>query len=295
MLLFLFLMAFASIKSVAEIPVSFVEKEWVECVFSDRFKPLMQLSIQSLSGYQEECVPYLIARGGDEDLMFEEFVREDIAHITQALSMLFEQDQKSILRYFLGEHFSLIEGCNAQIDHVGRELFGPISFYLPLLKDVAPKMGLIYLKETIFPSTQVVKMLQQHDPSVQGVTIGRVYFQSLNKGQVGCLELFQASPQDGKTPQFIEATKRRLSLLTCSSSNSIEIPIDHISIELNSIEEVKRTHERIFKATSETLIPNQKNISQNSGDGSTQTKALLRNSKEAPFNKIIEFVHYTKE
>lgn len=129
---------------------------------------------------------------------------------------------------------------------------------------------------------------------MKGVTIGRIYFQSDDTGIIKCIELFQASLQDGKCPQHIAATQERLSLLTSSNKNSALTPIDHVSIELSTVEDVQNIHNHIQQLASETLKPYQKEVSHNSGDGSTQTKAVMRESKEDPFNKIVEFVHYNK-
>lgn len=274
-------------------PVTFSKgMDWLGCFPSGRFLALTNLDLKSLSGYQEHLVPYLMKRGVSNDVSMETLVREDLFHLAHALSVLFEKETKKILQNMLGNYIFLIEGYRLQIDHIGRELFGPLSFYLPLLKRMAPQLGLIYLKDLVFPSTQVLKKLQQHDSSLQGVTIGRAYFQNINNGIIKCLELFQASFKDGKFPQNIEATKDRLSLLTKSQSNSLITPIDHLSLELNTIEEVEFIHNRIHDSSSETLLPYHEKISYNPGDGSTQTKALMRHSKTACLNRIIEFVYY---
>ena len=284
--LFLFLVVFTPIASIAE---------WFECTLTNRFEPLTQLSIRSLPEYHKLCVPYFVARGVNDEAIIENLVREDILNIEHALNVLFEQDQKKILRNFLGEYFFLIEGYNAQIDHVGRELLGPLSFYLPFLEEISSQLDLTYLRKLTFPSTQVVKVLKQYDPDLQGVTIGRIYFQSPDRLQIGCIELFQAAPQDEKNPQGIEATQERLFLLTNVKSNSIMSPIDHLSIELSSVEEVEQIHTRIHELRSEILMPNQEEVSWNPGDGSTQTKVLMRDSSKTSFNRIIEFVHYAKQ
>ncbi len=271
----------------------YVEGGWLGCTPAERFSLLTETSPRNLPGYQEQLVPYLMARGVQDEGVMENLVREDLFHMGHAFTVLFEEEPTQVLHALLGEHFFLMDGINAQIDHVGRELLGPLSFYLPLLDRIAPELGLIHLRDLVFPSTQVVKVLQQYDPSLRGVTIGRVYFQSSDSGKIGCLELFQASAQDEKTPQCIEATEERLQLLTSFTGNSKVIPIDHLSIELNDVEEVYRIHERIHKLASDTLTPNQKEVSYNPGDGSTQTKAVMRDFFEAPFNKIVEFVHYS--
>ena len=61
---------------------------------------------------------------------------------------------------------------------------------------------------------------------------------------------------------------------------------------MGTVEEIHQVHARIHELASDTLLPNQNNVSTNPGDGSTNTKALLRDSTETTFNKIVEFVHY---
>jgi hypothetical protein len=278
----------------ANVAAHSLSQEWLGCIPSNRFDALTQFAFKSLPEYQTLLVPYLIARGVDDEAIMETLVREDLFHIAQAFSVLFEQNPVIVLNNLLGEHITLIEGYHAQIDHVGRELFGPLSFYLSLLKQIAPNLRFILIRDIVFPSTQVVKVLQKHDPHLQGVTIGRVYLQDSELKQKKCIELFQASTLDEKNPQRIEATRQRLSLLTRGSDTSMVTPIDHLSIELSSIEEVHCVHNRIRERASDTLRLNQMEVSHNPGDGSTQTKALIRSSPEGPFNKIIEFVHYLK-
>ena len=273
-------------------PLGAEEHPWLGCSSSDRFLPLTDLSSQNLLGYEEQFVPYLKARGVEDEASMHAFLQEDLLHIAQALSILFEQDSAVVLHNLLGKHLILIEDGHAQIDHVGSELYGPISFYVSLLEQMAPQLGLTKSKHVIFPSTQVVKVLQKHDPDVKGVTIGRIYFQSGETETRKCIELFQASLPDGQSPQSIAATRERLSLLTSSMENSTLTPIDHVSIEFGSVEDVQKIHRRLHQLASETLKPYQKEVSYNSGDGSTQTKAVMRESKEGPFNRIVEFVHY---
>ncbi len=162
------------------------------------------------------------------------------------------------------------------------------------MEKVATQFGLVYLKEIVFPSTQVVKVLQQYDPDLRGVTIGRVYFQNIADGRIRCLELFQASSLDDQHPQKMEATLERISLLTDPCSSSPKTPIDHLALEFSSIEEIQKIHNQIHELSSELLMPYQEKVSYNPGDGSTQTKVLLRSSTTTAFNKIIEFVHYDK-
>lgn len=269
-------------------------QKWLGCFPGDHFLFLTRLSLQSVPEYQEQLVPYLMKRGIFDAIEMEILVRQDLFHIAHAFSVLFEQDSLILLQNMMGVYFSLMKGYRVHIDHVGRELYGPLSFYLPVLKRMAPKLGLIHLNDVQFPSTQVVKILQQQDPFLQGVTIARSYFQNVDHGKIRCLELFQTSLQDGLLPQKIETSKERLSLLTEPCSHSMLTPIDHLSLELNTVEDVQCIHDRIYDLSSETLMPYQEKISYNPEDGSTQTKVLMRNSRATSFNKIIEFVYYER-
>ncbi|MCH9621702.1 MAG: hypothetical protein S4CHLAM20_11270 [Chlamydiia bacterium] len=268
--------------------------EWIKCAPSERFVQITNLSPQLIYRYQEKVVPYFNARGVSDKQRIENYVHDDFLHIASALNILFEQDSTEILNQFLGQQFSMIKGYKAHIDHVGRELYGPISFYLPLMKQLAPELGLIHLRDVVFPSTQVVETLRKHDPNLQGVTIARIYFQNISNGKIRSLELFQTAPLNESCPQKIKTTEERFSLLTAPNSNSFLTPIDHLSIELNSLEEVQNIHNRINLLRSKNLTPCNEKISYNAGDKSSQVKVLLRDSETTAFNKIVEFVYYEK-
>lgn len=292
-MLYLFLLAYTSLIGAALHTTTPSETIWEESSSSGRFAPLIHVPVEVLPNYRDQLVPYLIARGvkKEEEAAVEAYFRRDLQHIAEALSILFEQNVTEILHKTFGRHSSLIEGHSVKIDHVGIELYGPIAFYLPIIREIACEMDLVYASDLLFPSTQVVKVLQKDDPDVRGVTIGRVYLQSESKAR--CIELFQASLMDGQHPQRIAATERRLALLTATEGSSNLSPIDHISIELSSVEEVEQVHHKIYQLACETLHPYQKDVSYNAGDGSTQTKVLIRTSSDTPFNRVVEFVHYS--
>ena len=259
----------------------------------DRFNPLLSLSSSSLFAWQELWVSYLNARGVNDPAAMEQLCREDLLHIAQALSLLFEEDPTRTLAHFLGEHSHLMEGHRAEIEHVGRELFGPISFYLKLLGQIAEQLDLGYLSDLVFPSTEVVKLLQKQDSGLKDITIGRVYFKNLIKSpKIASLELFQASSKDGKNPQHFNATQIRLSAL-CNSFHALDIiPIDHIAVRIDTIDDVQKIHDRISWMRSETAIPALQEVSYNFGDRSAHTKILLRDAEDRPFNRIVEFINY---
>ncbi len=288
------LLVFSSLSNAVPLPSPTIPTAWFAQEPSDRFMPMTQLIDRPQSDFFEKAVPYLKARGVSDEADMANFIRQDLLHIEQALSVLFEQDSKVVLQAFLGDRFFLIENTRFEIDHVGRELYGPLSFYLPLIEESAPRLGLTCIRQHVFPSTQVVKVLREQDPNLSGVSIARVYFQNNGDGKIKCLELFQAGSSDEQSPQSIQATQERLSLLSADKSDASFSPIDHLSIEFATIEEIERIHGSIQEFASETLMPYQKEISHNPGDRSTNTKVLIRDSAKAPFNKIIEFVHYEK-
>lgn len=273
---------------------SLLAHDWLDAVETKRFCYLETVSPRSLPGYFEHAVPYLKARGAKEDEI-EKLVHSDLSHLSYALSLLFEQDPHAIFQEALKQYLFLINDRHPSVDHVGRELFGPLSFYLPLLKQISSQMQLVYKKDLVFSSTQIIKVLQRYDPTIKGVTIGRVYLHDKKSDRTACLELFQAAPMDNQNPQCFRATVERLSTLDDNAEESELTPIDHIAIELTSKEDVQEIHEKIHQLASETLRPNQGNVSYNPGDGSTQTKVLIRESIHKPFQRIVEFVHYEKK
>ncbi len=241
------------------------------------------VSSQFWTGYEERLVPYLSERGVDDPASFERCVREDLSNIEQSLQLLSKRNSKEVLQDFLGDYFFLVEEYESEIDHVGKELLGPLSFYLPLLQEICPPLGFVYLSEKVFASTSVVKLLQKEDPNLKGVTIARVYLQQLPLKTVS-LELFQASPMDEKEPQSIRATQDRLSRR--------KTPIDHLAIRLNSLEEVKSIHQRILTIECENFRRGVDEIAFNPGDGSFHTKALIRSDPNGVFDRLIEFIYY---
>jgi hypothetical protein len=228
-----------------------------------RFNSLLELSIR-------EPHPYFAARGVEESEM-NDYFQKDLFRIAEGLDMLFEKE--GVIDEFLGEYRHLLDGFEAELDHVGRELYGPISVYLPLLESIAPELHLKYLHSLVFPSTEVVKRLQSQDPALKGVTIARIF---LEEKKIRSLELFQPSLKDEKQPQHIQGTIDRL---------SSKRPVDHIAIRVSSVEDVQTIHNRILAFQSETLIPAMQTIAHNSGDGSAHTKAYVQ-------DKVVEFVTY---
>ena len=219
-------------------------------------------------------------------------VKTDLYNLAHALSAIFAEDHEIILKAFFGPHYQLIEDKDAEIDHIGRELLGPLTFYLSLLQENSQMFGLHYVSHLIFLSTQVVKNLAEEDPEIRGVTIGRIYFRHQVNETIRCLELFQTAMPDGSFPQKVEKTIERLSITLSPDEKPHITPIDHLAIRFGHPDDIKNIHEKIIQAQSEIVRPYQMKVSYNPSDQSTNTKVLFRDSNRSAFNKIVEFISY---
>lgn len=275
---------------VAQIDATPLKSVWIESAESCRFSSIKELPV---GDYQDQLTPYLFARGVESREEVAYFFYQDLSHIAHSLSILFEQDARITVEEMFSDHIEIIPSSALEIDHVGRELYGPLSTYISIIKQIASQEGLVFVKALVFPSTQVVKTLRESDPHIAGVTIARIYLLDGCSGQTKSLELFQASPQDEKSPQSIEATQKRISLLSDTDNDSSLVPIDHLAIQVSSVEEVCTIHNRIQQFVSNTLRPCCQEICYNPGDGSVQTKVMMRTSEYTPFNRVVEFVSYT--
>lgn len=111
--------------------------------------------------------------------------------------------------------FLVISEVEPVIDHVGRKLFGPLDFYLEVLRDLAPRLGSVHQplppgenvtadSDAVFQSVQVVEALRQFDLDLEGVTIAKIFFADRDRpSATGCLELFQLALRDGSAPNVI--------------------------------------------------------------------------------------------
>lgn len=91
------------------------EKALLDYFPNSRFSFLDYIAPQSIDLYEEKLVSYLKSRGVSEERCLENFAHEDLLHIAQALSILFEQESDTVLQDFLGEQYFLVEGCNTSI------------------------------------------------------------------------------------------------------------------------------------------------------------------------------------
>ncbi len=278
---------------------------------------LDQYPVSQDKRFKSMILPYFKSRGVMDKDLVKRLITLDLKNIDQALDAIFYPTHPSIASAFIKNLPFNIKLSSTNIEHVGRELFGPLNFYLQLLSEQSESMGLTHdlypqgkgvTKDGnfVFPSVQVVKSLRYHDPNVKGVTIGRIYF-TKNKYRAG-LELFQASSLNNQQPQDISFTLQRMISLIISpeklktwrslpGSNHCKLtlpePVDHIAVMLPS----KRSIYTIHQAAKHIDSPNLKlyldKVAFNPNDKSTNTKIAVRASYSgAPFNKIIEFVHY---
>ncbi len=237
--------------------------------------------------HHDQFVSYFKARGVLVESKMHGYIQTDLSNLVRDLNLLFKENHDDIINVYLGSHVTVLGSSKRHMDHIGRELFGPIQIYLNWLTELAPKLGLKYLRHQVFPSTQVVKVLQSQDPNVRGVTIGRIYFSALGHSQIGALELFQVALLNGDHPQDIRHTFERV----YSSGDSKVVPIEHVSIELNSIEAVNGVQKHLSERAQQdaSLKLYQESVSYNPGDGSTNTKFIIEGAGK---KKIVELVHY---
>lgn len=242
----------------------------------------------------------------------EHYVRLDLAHLAQGLTIVFDSDHDAILASMMPWHlYDIIQDVKPVIDHVGRELFGPLDFYLELLDRYAAAVGLVHVAlppgpnvtekgDAVFQSVQVVEALRQFDPDLEGVTIGKICFSAVDEPQTtGCLELFQPALRDGLAPQCHRHTVERMHNLHSDKATegpvtdlSLQPPVCHLSIEAADVATVFELHEVAQRDTSGMLMPYVDRVVENTGDGSTNTKISIRSRPDSPvYNKIIEIVH----
>jgi hypothetical protein len=287
----------------------FIHDEWWLGIEPDpRFLPLIDCNLERRADYRSQVVPYLRARGADDDQMIELLVRIDLENLAHAFTILFCSDHELVLRSVMPEHlYRVIEGVQPVIDHVGRELFGPVDFYLELLRELAPRCGLHHRAQPpgptttgagdiVFQSVQVVEALRQFDPDLGGVTIAKTYFADQTMAADHCLELFQPALRDGGSPQCHRHTVERLTNLHIESVGSaglsLQPPICHLSIEAPDVATVHAIHDVVANDTSGMLMPYVDRVTLNPGDHSTNTKLSIRSHPDSPvYNKIIEVVH----
>jgi hypothetical protein len=277
----------------------------------ERFAALMDANLRRRASYRRDVVPYLRARGVRDDAIIEQLVRLDLQNLAHALTVLFCTDHETILESVMPDHlYRVIHDVQPVIDHVGRELFGPLDFYLELLAELCGRYGLDHVAlapdetvtpegNAVFQSVQVVEALRQFDPDLAAVTIAKIHFAEHDRPEVtGCLELFQAAGPDGRAPQGYRHTIERLNNLHLEAGQvgiglSLQPPICHISVEAPDSATVLAIHEVVATDTSKLLMPYVDRVVENPGDHSTNTKLSVRHSPDSPlYNQIIEVVHH---
>ncbi len=287
------------------------QKWWLDISPAARFNPLVGCDLGRRKSYERDVVPYLQARGVDNHSLIEQYVRLDLLHLAHGLTVVFSSDHEVVLKSVMPDHlYDVIREVQPVIDHVGRELFGPIGFYLELLRDLAPRLGLDHRPQApgdnvtpdgdvVFQSVQVVEALREFDTGVAAVTIAKIFFTDHERPSAsGCLELFQPSRRDGTDAQCHRHTVERLTNLhidtaELSTGLSLQPPICHISIEAPDIDTVHAIHEVAKADRSGLLLPYVDQVTVNQGDNSTNTKLSIRSHPESPLhNRIIEVVFH---
>ena len=237
-------------------------------------------SIESDFIFNQKFLPFLAKRGVENKDKCIEFFQRDLGFINTALKMLFS-DQAN---YF----DSLIENLPItflNLDHVGIEVFGPLSFYKVLIQDYFLYQDWKLIKEKTFPSNQVYNLLKRFDPHLSGVMITKLYFQNSKNLQKRCFELFQASSKEG-TPQSVFFTDLRLS----SQEDQGCIPINHVAFEVDK-KNLKKIFE-FFSNNESSFSSCEPHISHNPYDDSYQMKIISQRKLLDPAIRILEFISY---
>ena len=301
-------------------------KSWLTVQASPRFAPLINYDFVSDPSYMKTVVPYLEARGIDNSDEQIRRVSADLYNLGQALTVMFEANAEAILSAVLPADFmSLFDPQDRAIDHVGRELFGPLPFYLGIMQSTAPQLSLTHVAlsaaeyvtpsgDLVFPSTGVIKDLREVDPALSGVTVARIYFREAPRATARCVELFQAATLAGEDPQQDSYMLARMANLYASQDatlyKQIDVqrregfvglngaiplvsPLSHIALQVADIDAVYAAQRYAEQDDSGWVRPYIDKVSFNPADGSSNAKLLIRSPGKLPlYNTIVEIVHY---
>ncbi len=302
--------------------------EWLDVTVDARFQPLINYDFQHREDYHLKVIPYLKGRGIDAQNKIEMFVKVDLYNLAHALTIIFEMDRNIILQQIMPLHlFQVIQDVESEIDHVGRELFGPLDFYLDILREQAESLKLNHIilpegnnvsenGDIVFQSVQVVQALRQTDNHLKGVTIAKIYLKDIQSPSTkGCLELFQVALRDCSSPQNYRFTLARLANLYANENNGriykmidrdinkgyitedgkipLVTPVCHISIRARDVQTVYDVHKAAKDDKTGMIMLYLDKVSTNPGDGSVNTKIAIRSDLGTPlYNKIIEVAHF---
>ena len=302
---------------------------WLGIRIHKRFQLIVDCRIEEDPDYENFVIPYLKLRGIHDERTIRKFVQIDLQNLAHALTLLFESNHRHVLSKVLPmEAYSdAFKKIDIKIDHVGRELLGPLSFYLNILKNSADKMELSHVSlpsgpkvtpegNKIFPSTQTVEALRQFDPYLEGVTICRIFFIDRHTREKRNLELFQASSEKGFSPQHYTYTLARLAILQLDPEqieliNRIEpdlktgfvtpearipivSPICHLSVQVEEEALIFFLHNMFNKKQAGKIKTYLDEPSSNKADNSFNTKLLACETVEGHhiYNKLLEMVYY---
>lgn len=263
----------------------------------------------------KQLVGYFAERGITHEETVKRLIRLDLMHIEQALGMLFHTPTGLISELLseLGIKGDCVSAC--RVEHVGRELLGPVDIYLKYLTEQAPSLGLHHDPFTrngatvegnlIFNSTQVVASLQKLDANLSGVTIGRIYFKPASGPNASSgLELFQASAMSNHRPQHILYSLKRLaSLVTAENRPAAEkadkpvtghchTAVGHIAIEVPEKQTLETLLQQARLAQHGNITLYQDRISFNPADGSHNVKVVINDAMPHRSQRIVEFIFY---
>ncbi|MEM8661984.1 MAG: hypothetical protein AAGF35_13955 [Pseudomonadota bacterium] len=301
-------------------------KNWLSVEATPRFAALVNYDFKADPEFARTVVPYLRERGVLDEEQQVKRIRADFYNLGHALTVMFAVDPQAILSEALpADFFQLFDSDNREIDHVGRELFGPLSFYLAIMQRLAPSMGLTHAPlpagdyvtnqgDLVFPSTGVIQDLREIDPALSGVTVGRIYFHEKGADSARCVELFQSATMKATDPQqddFMLARSanlyagvdavlyglidlhRREGFVSQQGTIPLVSPLSHIALRVRDIDTVYAAQRYAKQDSSGLVQPYIDKVSFNAADASTNSKVLIRNPGPLPlFNTIVEIVHY---
>ena len=284
------------------------QRWWLDIRPSERFAPLIDSNLARRASYRERVVPYLNRRGVDDSVMIEQLVRLDLGHIAHALTIVFDADHAAVLGALVPARLApFVSDDESVIDHVARELFGPIDFYLELLSETAPRLGLEHLihprggnvtghGDVVYQSVDVLASLRRFDPDLAAATIARSLFRDADRpSRHGCLELIQAADRDGLHPQCHRHTIERMTNLLIESGGSslrLQPPVCHLGVKVPDDSIVIRLHHAARSDSSGMVMPPVEPEPDTAGSG-TSTRLSIRATPDAPvYNRIIEVAHH---
>ncbi|MEE9452410.1 MAG: hypothetical protein V3V61_06635 [Gammaproteobacteria bacterium] len=243
---------------------------------SNNFLHLLNYPIEQHKDYSSKVIPYFKTnRGLSDEGIIKAKVKTDLERLTNALKKLTDQQAQHTLQQQLGQGFyTALSNTKIPLtfDHIGIEIYGPVEFYLNILTSISADIGLTHAPlppnshtadgNLLFTSTQVAKIIQAYDPTLQTVTIGKIFWWINNK-QVA-LEIFSAE-------QSVEFTDIRLDPVTTSAYFK---PIDHVAFHVNKYKQLTTIQHLVKEGDFHQIQLYEPSLSYNPSDTSYNIKLI---------------------